>query len=114
MEAWERLFPAIPFRALVRLYSIPPRVMIDTGEVFCLARPVPVTMARHLIVQERIWWDAPCDCWFVTLLAGDLRAVWAHIPERLPYACWCRSKTSSLFFYPIERIRKLMEATHGR
>ena len=106
-QVWERLFPERPWEALERLYEIPPRVTVDTAEVFCMARPVPTFLGADVVRIECAWPLIACDCWFVMLFAGKLDAIWEHVPAYLPYAAWVRPKNQGLYFYSIERIREL-------
>ena len=92
------------FDAICRLYAQAPRVMIDTPELFALAKPVESRWAYRQITEEWVARPFLADCWFVLLAVGDLRTLLDSAPYPLPYAAWIRRKTMRLHLHSLKRI----------
>lgn len=86
--------------------------VISTPDMFIMGRPVLKTAPAHILDP---WWPFgdEADCWHVWLAAGDLRAMWAHLPFPLPWISFERD--NALRFYKFESLRKkIVSPTEGR
>ena len=61
------------------MYERWPRVLIDTPELFCAARPVKWA-ERDLIASEKAWSPEDADTWFVWVLVGSLAGALERVP----------------------------------
>jgi len=79
-------------------------------DVFLACRPV-VSDSPELMVTScdyRFPWEI-CDCWYVSMLAGNLARAWEFMPWFLPLMCFQRANdpTKSLRFYKTESLQRL-------
>lgn len=84
--------PGENLEALCEQHGFPPRVLIDTERVFCLAEAVE-------------------GAWLVYLVAGELAAVWAEIPYPLPYVFYRRARNQALHLRVLGRMESLNRKT---
>ena len=79
-------------------------------DVYLACRPVVSTAPEALIKScSHLFHWGECDCWCVSMLAGNLAKAWDFMPWFLPLMCFQRAhdRTKSLRFYRTESLQRL-------